>query len=444
MKKTFRLHGGAKERGACLFCAALVLAFCRGRAAAQPDPDVPYGKIVKEIRLPELRWTKEHVLLREFASKVGAVYTRENAEMDLERLDRLDLFASFDIRAITDGDQVILELECEETHPRVVFPAISSTEENGVALGVGFRTINMRGLGITAGANARFGGQTSVGAVIEDPWVRGLGNHFGLRVAGGWVKRRNEVQDFEESSFALAVEPSSYIGDSGRVGARLIFESLKSDDPAKTLAPDGRDNVPTVAAYIGYDTRDVLSDPTNGWQNELEVSKTFRDADYWTFTLDVRRYQAVKERHTIFASSLTTLRTGQLGVAIPNYHVYTFGGINSVRGWEFDARRGKNQFLNTVEYRYDWIPMRTLNLFGRFKFRVGVEIAGFGDLGVLWDEGKQFALNNFIGGYGVGLRLLLPGVSAIRLDFGWGQSGAKVLVGFAVFEKADMQRRRVR
>ena len=63
---------------------------------------------------------------------------------------------------------------------------------------------------------------------------------------------------------------------------------------------------------------------------------------------------------------------------------------------------------------------------------------------MLWDEGKQFALNNFIGGYGVGLRLLLPGVSAIRLDFGWGQSGAKVLVGFAVFQKADMQRRRVR
>ena len=125
-----------------------------------------------------------------------------------------------------------------------------------------------------------------------------------------------------------------------------------------------------MAAYIGYDTRDVLSDPTNSWQNELEVSKTFRDADYWTFTLDVRRYQAVKERHTIFTSSLTTLRTGQLGVAIPNYHVYTFGGINSVRGWEFDARRGKNQFLNTVEYRYDWVPMRTLNLFGRFKFRV--------------------------------------------------------------------------
>jgi len=43
-----------------IFWAAIVLALCSGRAAAQPDTDEPYGKIVKEIRLPELKWTKGH------------------------------------------------------------------------------------------------------------------------------------------------------------------------------------------------------------------------------------------------------------------------------------------------------------------------------------------------------------------------------------------------
>ncbi len=413
-------------------------------AVAQPDPDEPYGKVIQEIRLRELQWTKEHVILRELASKVGEVYTRENAEKDSDRLDRLDLFASFDIRAIPSGDEVILEIEFDETSPYIVFPALSSTDENGLAIGPGFRTLNLGGLGVTAGGTAKFGGQTSVGAEINDPWVRGLGNHVGLRIATGWIKRRNEVQDFEEETFALAVQPSSYLGENGRIGAKLLFESLKSDEPGQTLSPDGRDNIPTLGAYIGYDTRDVWTDTTKGWQNELEVSKTFGEADYWTFIVDVRRYQAVKPRHTVFVSSLTTLRSGQLGVEIPNYQVFTFGGINTIRGWEFDSRRGKNQFLNTVEYRYDLIPMRPINLFGKFSFRAGVEIAGFGDLGVLWDEGNQFALNNFIGGYGVGLRLLLPGVSSLRLDFGWGQSGAKVLVRFGIFQKADMQRRRVR
>ena len=436
------ISSGARAVEAVAWVAVWLL-FLHGRAAAQSGPDELYGRIVEEIRLPELKWTKPHVILRELASRVGEVYTQEDAELDLERLDRLDLFATFDIRAIPSGDHVILQLEGEEEHPRVIFPAITSTAENGVAAGAGFRTINLAGRGITTGFNARFGGQTAVGVDFEDPWVRGLGNHFGVRVAGGWVQRRNEVQDFEESSFRIAVRPSVWIGDSGRAGARLLYQSLKSDDPSKTVSPDGRDSLPSLAGYLALDTRDVLSNPSRGWQNEVEVVKAFGDADYWTFSFDVRRYMPLEDKHTLFASSLTQLRTGTVGVEIPSYQVYTFGGINSVRGWDFDQRRGKNQFLNTLEYRYDWVPMRVLDIKG-VRFRVGVEAMAFGDLGVLWNEGNQFALNNFIGGYGGGLRLLLAGVGALRLELGWGQSGAKVIVGFGVFEKADMQRARVR
>lgn len=404
----------------------------------------PYGKIVKEIRISELKWTKEHVILRELASKVGEVYTQENVEKDLERLDRLDLFSSLDIEANVEGDEVVLEIEVEETYPWVFFPVIQTTDENGLSFGAGVRTFNLKGLNVTFGGTVKFGGQTSFGAEIEDPWFRGIGNHFGLRITTGYVSRQNEIENFNEQTFRLLVQPSSYLGENGRVGARFLFESLKSDDTSRTLSSEGRDNLPMIAAYLGYDSRDVWLNTTEGWNNEIEVSKTFADADYWTFTIDVRRYQAVKQRQTLFVSSLTTLRTGELGVDIPSYQVYTFGGTNSVRGWEFDQRRGKNQFLNTLEYRYDAIPIQPLNLFGMFTFRVGVQIAAFGDLGILWDEGAQFKLDNFIGGYGVGVRLLLPGVQMLRLDFGWGQSGAKVLVGFAVFEKADMQRRRVR
>jgi outer membrane protein insertion porin family len=422
---------------------SLFLLILLGSASAEAVQEEPYGKIVKEIRISELKWTKEHVILRELDSKVGEIYTEESAKDDLERLDQLDLFSSFDIKAHLDDGEVVLEIEVEETYPWIFFPVISSTDENGLSFGAGVRTLNLKGLNVTMGGTVKFGGQTSVGFEIKDPWLGGIGNHFGLRVATGWVSRRNEVGDFDEETFRLAVDSSSYLGDEGRIGARFLFETLKSDEPSRTLSPDGRDKLPMIAAYIGYDTRDVWSNPTEGWKNELEVSKTFGDANYWTFTVDVRRYQAVKERQTLFLSSLTTLRTGELGVDIPAYHVYTFGGVNSVRGWEFDQRRGKNQFLNVAEYRYTVLPIRALDMFGKFKFRAGLQIAAFADLGSLWDEGDQFK-DNFISGFGIGLRALLPGVQMLRLDFGWGQSGAKVYVGFGVFEKADMQRKRVR
>ena len=37
---------------------------------------------------------------------------------------------------------------------------------------------------------------------------------------------------------------------------------------------------------------------------------------------------------------------------------------------------------------------------------------------------------------------VMTGVGMLRLDFGWGQAGTKVQVGFGVFEKADAQRKR--
>lgn len=401
----------------------------------------PYGKIVAEIRVSELRWTKEDVILRELASQVGKPYSKENAEKDLQRLHRLDLFSSFDIDARVDGDEVVLEIEVEESYPLMVFPALNYTDENGFSIGPGARTFNFRGRGVTVGATAMFGGQTSVGFVASNPWL--FGNHIGLSLETGWRRRENVLGDFEENSVRIALTPSSYIGENGRIGGRIEFEGLKSDEPGTTLSEDGTDELPTLALFVGYDSRDVWSSPTRGWLNELEVAKTSGDANFWTVTFDVRRYQPVKENHILFFSSLTTLRTGELGVEVPDYFVYSFGGTNSVRGWEFDSRRGNNQFLNTLEYRYDIVPLTGWHLFG-LSLRSGLQIALFGDLGVLWDEPNQFATRNFIGGFGVGVRALMTGVGMFRLDFGWGQSGTKVQFGFGVFEKADAQRKRVR
>ena len=82
----------------------------------------------------------------------------------------------------------------------------------------------------------------------------------------------------------------------------------------------------------------------------------------------------------------------------------------------------------------------------RVSLRSGLQIAAFGDLGILWDKPNQFATRNFIGGFGVGVRALMTGVGMFRLDFGWGQAGTKVQFGFGVFfkKKADAQRKRVR
>jgi outer membrane translocation and assembly module TamA len=133
-----------------------------------------------------------------------------------------------------------------------------------------------------------------------------------------------------------------------------------------------------------------------------------------------------------------------VGEDVAPWQVFGIGGTNTVRGWEFAARRGKNQFINTLEYRITVMKPRLIHLPFNIKYRGGIGIAVFGDLGIGWDTQDQFKAEKFIGGFGLGVRLLLPIVGVLRLDVGWGQPGKSILIHFGAYEKPVMARRRVR
>ncbi len=131
-----------------------------------------------------------------------------------------------------------------------------------------------------------------------------------------------------------------------------------------------------------------------------------------------------------------------MGEDIPVYLQFNIGGTNTVRGWTLGAREGKNQFLNTLDPERGAINSYRYSIFG-FSGFLGLQLAAFGDLGTAWNDGDQF-MPSFIGGYGFGLRAIIPFVNMVRLDLGWGEAGMGVQVAIGVMEKADMQRRRVR
>jgi outer membrane protein assembly factor BamA len=115
-----------------------------------------------------------------------------------------------------------------------------------------------------------------------------------------------------------------------------------------------------------------------------------------------------------------------------------------VRGWEFASRNGKNQFINTVEYRVSLFRPRLLRLPFNIDYRGGLQFALFADMGIGWSESDQFADKNFIGGGGFGIRFLLPIFGMARMDFAWGQSGQGIFLHLGAFEKPVVTRKRVR
>jgi hemolysin activation/secretion protein len=75
---------------------------------------------------------------------------------------------------------------------------------------------------------------------------------------------------------------------------------------------------------------------------------------------------------------------------------------------------------------------------------IGLQLAAFGDFSHAWSESNEFAVNQFIDGYGVGLRVLIPFVDEIQLDAAWGAPGEGITFPFGIYPKVVMQRERVR
>ena len=77
------------------------------------------------------------------------------------------------------------------------------------------------------------------------------------------------------------------------------------------------------------------------------------------------------------------------------------------------------------------------------KWRMGLQLALFGDVGTAWYDGPEFS-ENFIAGFGGGLRLTIPVVVLLRIDVAYAkdQFGLKIAIGGA--EKAIAQKQRVR
>ena len=428
---------GAKRR----LAGTAVALFLTASSALSDDLE---GKIVTEIRIHGLAHTKEYVVERELVSRVGEPFSEQNVKKDAERLDRLRIFSFIEIRSVAVDSSVRIELEVRETFPYMPTISLQVNDENGVSAGPGFKSVNFLGRGIELAAAAQFGGSTNLDVSFADPWV--TGNHLSYGARYLHRDRPNELDDFHEIANELEARVGSFIGEAGRIGVVAGFSTVHSDRDGVTLSPDNLDKIPSLGVYFGYDTRDIWSRPGIGWWNEVDITKSDvfdTPSGFWTTNIDLRRYQTWQTRHTVLLTSLTTLQVGILGEDIPIYADFHIGGTNTIRGWPLDARSGKNQFINTVEYRYLLTEPRPFSL-SFFTAYIGLQLAVFGDFGHAWNEPNDFAVNQFIDGYGVGLRVLIPFVDEIRMDVAWGAPGEGITFHFGIYPKVVMQRQRVR
>jgi outer membrane protein assembly factor BamA len=379
-------------------------------------------------------------------SRVGEPFREENVSKEKTRLERLDIFVDIQVEAAVEGNEVVLTYRFVEILKFLPSLSVQITDENGISVGVGVKVPNLRGRDISFSGRIMGGGSALGQIVVQNPWF--VGNRVGYSFEYYYRDRQNLVADFLETSHELVLDVNTAVSEYWRFGGNLNYLDVRSDRDGVTLSPDNQDQTTRIGLYLAYDKKDAFVGTHVGWYAEARLSQEIRifenSSNFTQLDLDVRRYQPLPfgDRHTLTATTLLTLRTGATGTDIAPWQQFGMGGTNSVRGWEYASFVGKNQLIGTLEYSITLLKARLINLPFHLRYRGGLQLCLFGDAGTVWDDGSAFDSENFIAGWGLGLRLLVPIVGMVRLDVAWGGSGAMFHVG--AYEKATMARKRVR
>jgi outer membrane protein assembly factor BamA len=406
------------------------------------------GQRILEHRIVNTGVTRESVIRREVHQEIGSAFAVVHLQEDLTRLENLGLFSRVHVEVLERQTGIVLEYHITEMPWIVPYFSFRYNDENGWSIGPAVASLNLFGRGISLSGRALFGGTNTFEARLLWPWI--AFDHLSLDLTVNNLVRQDEILDFEEHSREFTPWVGTYLGEHGRLAGTLSWFQMNADVSGRTLSASNRDNLVRLGMRLGWDSRDSWRDPRHGWQNQFELMQSGGwlggQGDYLQATFDIRRFEPIGARQTLFLGGLTSLSTGTVGEDFPPYFIFRMGGANTIRGYDVKelGKRlyGKNQMIYTAEYLFNLVELRSYRLL-RWSVSLGFQAALFADVGVAWNEDSQLTWKRFRSGYGGGLRMLIPGSEVIRFDLGVSEDG-DVALHFGPWFRWTAQRNRLR
>jgi outer membrane protein insertion porin family len=404
-----------------LFCLVLLLLAFPGFAEAQEAVGEMEGRTIQDVVLMGNFRTKDSVILRELQSKRGRPLEHRVLREDHLRLENLQIFSEVRMWPISVHDGVRLYVDVKERVSWFPLPILYWTHEEGWTYGFGVASINFRGRAEELQGYVAFGGGRGMRLDWYTPWAW---RRVFLRVHAERKRTYYRYDQFRPSIHSFGLEVGRPLWRHWRLSVEGRYTVLESDKPGKTVSQDDRDVLPELLASIVYDTRDLQANPHSGWLNALVISQTGKwlegTTDMTSLTVDSRRYQPLWLGHTLALGIQAKVRAGR----IPLYERFHLGGTETVRGWDWNSFQGDNSAIASAEYRFDLARRRIVYGAARSGYvDQGLGGAFFVDTGAVWDVGQEARATVFHPGFGLGLRIFVPLVQVVRLDYAWNRHG---------------------
>ena len=369
--------------------------------------------------------TKPYIFERVQKIKPGQILQVENIKQTVNELYRTGIFNSiapeFEGKE-DDPNARVVKFNVEERPTTTINGSISYGTSVGLVGGLKLSDDNFLGRDQQASINIEASNKGDKTFSIDwfDPWMK---NTERVQLGGSAYWKESEDDDAEWDE----LEKVKTIGTRWTVGKGLnkdiYVRTSARFDHKKEIYSGGevkeKYNLIALSPEFIYDTRDNINDPTKGLYADFSYEKGKLLSDprkYDRFEADLRAFHPVIGKKNTMAYRAVW---GSTGSGTPDSMRFSIGGAESVRGYEYGAFDGYDQFFASIE--------------NRTRINDTIQLVAFFDIGNAWQKEGRNARGRKIyspdrksahdfkdlkKGYGIGLRLNTP-IGPLRFDYGW-------------------------
>ncbi|MGE5557120.1 MAG: outer membrane protein assembly factor [Bacillota bacterium] len=409
------------------------------------------------IKINGLMNTKEEAVRRMLKAKVGEIYDHAVVMDDMQRLLGCKLFE--DVSLGSESPDLIqggitLVYTVKEGKTKQISASIAVDEDKNIVGELGYNDYNLLGTGNRLGLSWMAGDiRDDLSLNLDFPWLNDAGTSLGFTLYDTTLKGLYyEVWDIPPGGTEPVLFHERY--DESRRGGMLrishplssrwkTFWELKSEFYEELPRDDFTGEYDRASDYVSHQTNStslgleynslmlensyyIKSGSLYRLETEFAGDTPFGlglggDTEYQRYTFESRQFLDLGPDKVLAFRLLGGKIYGDIGEA----NLFQMGGSETLRGYYPRSFNGDAMALANLEFRHRFNLGDDDEM--SYKMYEGVL---FYDIGQTWDGTKNTG-GAYKYGYGVGFRILIPGIGQLRLDYGWsGENSGLLSFGF--------------
>jgi len=366
--------------------------------------------------------TRDKVIRRELGVYEQELYSGVELKRGIGNLHRMDFFEDVKVNTEQGSTDDTMRLNINVTEKPTgafSFGGGYSTDESLFGM-VSVSQRNLFGRAQTLEVKAQVGGITNAYNIsFVEPWL------FDIPLSAGFdiYNWQTDYDEYDKDAIGFRMRFGYRIFDYTRASIGYNYEiadirNIDADASNDIKELEGENTLSSVTAGLRYDSRDKIFNPTRGSVHRLtaEYAGLGGDFNYNKAVLDTGWYFPLLWETVGFIHGRTGYAGEHSGGFLPDYEKFYLGGINSMRGFEWQGIHLEDE--NGAAIGGDKFVQINLEFIVPLFKKAGLMGVLFYDMGNVYDKDDNIELGSLREGAGFGFRWYSP-IGPIRIENGY-------------------------